>query len=116
MNWGLFGFLFIFALFILLMITNPRLSCFGKRIKSPLYPLFRKKKKRRKTDDYGFRLVEEMPEHQTAKMTAPRTHLSGKKKPVTARTEKKADDYGFKLVDDDDKEQHGREEQKGENK
>jgi hypothetical protein len=38
------------------------MSCFGRRIKSPFYPLFRKKKlaevarkKPPKTEDYGFK-------------------------------------------------------------
>jgi hypothetical protein len=80
----MYGILIIFGLFILLLVTNPNLSCFGKRIKSPFYPLFRKKKAKRlykqesswvgrteekkgqalmekdgqkkKTDDYGFHL------------------------------------------------------------
>jgi hypothetical protein len=58
MNLGVYGILVVFALFILLLIFNPNLSCFGKRVKSPLYPLFRGKKKRKevKTEDYGFDL------------------------------------------------------------
>ncbi len=58
MNWGMYGILVILGLFILLLIFNPNLSCFGKRVKSPLYPLFRKKRAKKKTEDYGFRLVE----------------------------------------------------------
>jgi hypothetical protein len=53
--------LIVFAAFILLLILNPNMSCFGRRVKSPFYPLFRKKKlkdeaKKRppKTEDYGF--------------------------------------------------------------
>jgi hypothetical protein len=75
MSFGAYGLLVIFGLFILLLAINPKLSCFGKRIKSPFYPLARKrrlKKKageagtaggeegenapRKKTEDYGFRL------------------------------------------------------------
>jgi hypothetical protein len=75
MSFGLYGILVIFGLFILLLAINPKLSCFGKRIKSPLYPLARKRllrKKaeealkagreesenasRKKTKDYGFHL------------------------------------------------------------
>lgn len=56
MNWGMYGILIIFGLFILLMIINPNLACFGRRIKSPLYPLFRKKPRKIKSEDYGFRL------------------------------------------------------------
>jgi hypothetical protein len=56
MNWGLTGLLIILALFIIVLIFNPRLSCFGRIIKSPFYPLRRKKTKKKKIDDYGFRL------------------------------------------------------------
>ena len=44
MNVGFVGLLVLFALFIILLVVNPKLSCFGRRITSPLYPLFRKKK------------------------------------------------------------------------
>lgn len=64
MNIGTIGILIIFAAFVLLLILNPNMSCFGRKIKSPFYPLFRKKrmgrggeeaKKPPKTEDYGFR-------------------------------------------------------------
>ena len=65
MNVGTIGILVIFAAFVLLLIINPNMSCFGRRIKSPFYPLLRKKrlkdgtgeadKKPPKTEDYGFR-------------------------------------------------------------
>lgn len=65
MNIGTIGVLVIFAAFVLLLILNPNMSCFGRKIKSPFYPLFRKKKrmgregeeakKPPKTEDYGFR-------------------------------------------------------------
>jgi hypothetical protein len=64
MSWGTTAILIIFAAFVLLLILNPNMSCFGRRIKSPFYPLFRKKraksgtddgeKKPPKTEDYGF--------------------------------------------------------------
>ncbi len=74
MNWGVYGLIVVFAAFIILLIVNPKLSCFGRRIKSPFYPLFRKHKvtthrpkpgspqarpgakKDVPTDDYGFKL------------------------------------------------------------
>ena len=67
MGWGSYAILIIFGAFVLLLILNPNMSCFGKRIGSPFTPLFRKSrlKKRaakeaektaKKTDDYGFRL------------------------------------------------------------
>ncbi len=62
MKWSMTAILIIFAAFVLLLILNPNVSCFGRRLKSPFYPLFRKKKmqdqakkKPIKTDDYGFK-------------------------------------------------------------
>jgi len=63
MKWSTTAILVIFAAFVLLLILNPNMSCFGRRIKSPFYPLFRKKrlsgqaggkKAPPKTEDYGF--------------------------------------------------------------
>jgi len=65
MNIFLIGAIIIFALFIIILIANPRITCFGKKIKSPFYPLLRKRKKKaskdkgKKIDDYGFSLVDE---------------------------------------------------------
>jgi hypothetical protein len=63
MKWSTTAILVVFAAFVLLLILNPNMSCFGRRLKSPFYPLFRKRKlkeeeaKKRppKTEDYGFR-------------------------------------------------------------
>jgi hypothetical protein len=64
MSWSTTAILVIFAAFVLLLILNPNMSCFGRRIKSPFYPLLRKKrlkaqteeqKKPPKTEDYGFK-------------------------------------------------------------
>jgi hypothetical protein len=92
MNWGVTGLLILFGAFVLLLIINPNLSCFGKRLKSPFYPLYRKKKsaeeekarraKQIKTTDYGFKLGED-------KAPPPRQ--------PSAEAKKKAEDYGFKL-------------------
>ena len=61
MKWSMTAILIVFAAFLLLLILNPNMSCFGRRVKSPFYPLFRKKKlkdeakkKPPKTEDYGF--------------------------------------------------------------
>jgi len=83
MNWGVYGILIIFGLFVLLMFFNPQLTCFGKRIRSPLYPLFRKKKRKVKTEDYGFRLV-----NKSSK---------GEDKEKESKKAKKTEDYGFRL-------------------
>ncbi len=87
MNWGLYGLLIIFALFILLLIFNPNLSCFGKRIRSPLYPLFRKKKRKVKTEDYGFRLVNKDSQREKKKS----------QEDEETKKAKKGEDFGFKL-------------------
>jgi hypothetical protein len=97
-NWAVAGMLVVFAAFILLLIVNPNLSCFGKRLKSPFYPLFRKKAlagrkqaKPIKTEDYGFRLSEGTP----AQSQAPQQPLERKPgKPI------KTKDYGFRLTDE----------------
>jgi hypothetical protein len=87
MNWGSYGILIAFGVFILLMIVNPRLSCFGKKMRSPFYPLLRKREKKAppQTQDYGFHLVDgeqqKGPKAETAKTKAA----------------KKTDDYGFRL-------------------
>lgn len=87
MRFGTYGILILFGLFVLLLIFNPRLSCFGKRIRSPFYPLFRKSKKKAQAQaqDYGFQLVEGEGKEETKE--------SARKK----RAAKKAEDYGFKL-------------------
>jgi len=57
MPWTVYAILIVFGLFVLLMIINPRLSCFSRTISSPLYPIMRKKKQRKvQTEDYGFHL------------------------------------------------------------
>ncbi len=57
MPWTVYAILIVFGLFVLLMIINPRLSCFSRKISSPLYPIMRKKKQRMvQTEDYGFHL------------------------------------------------------------
>ena len=88
MNWGTYGILIAFGLFVILIIFNPRISCFGKRIRSPFYPLLRKKSRKKAAPpakDYGFRLTE--GEAKDAAKAA-----EEKKKVV-----KKTDDYGFRL-------------------
>ena len=75
MSFGVYGILVIFGLFILLLVVNPNLSCFGKRIKSPFYPLIRKKRIKVGTLDAG------KPE-------------DGK---GTGTVKQKAKDYGFRL-------------------
>ncbi|MDD8025253.1 MAG: hypothetical protein PHI34_01980 [Acidobacteriota bacterium] len=94
MNIGAYGILIIFGLFIILLVRNPNLSCFGKKLKSPFYPILRRKRMQReaeaaklerrknlKTADYGFHL--ETP--------------GAPGKDGSPEAQKKAEDYGFKL-------------------
>ncbi len=90
MNFGAYGILVIFAAFVLLLILNPNLSCFGKRIKSPIYPLLRRRRRstrqRPPTDDYGFDLGgDKDPASRTKPQKPP-----GDRKIAT-------EDYGFHL-------------------
>ncbi len=50
MKFGLYGFLIIFGAFVLLLMINPNLSCFGKKLKSPFYPVFRRKRMAREQE------------------------------------------------------------------
>ena len=59
MRWQIYGIIVIFALFVIALIFNPTLSCFGRKLKSPFYPILRKKKRKLKTGDYGFSLDED---------------------------------------------------------
>ncbi len=60
MPWTVYAILVVFGIFLILIIIDPRLSCFGKKLRSPFYPILRKKKQRQiKTEDYGFSLDEE---------------------------------------------------------
>jgi len=91
MNWGMYGILVVLGLFIILFILNPKLSCFGRKIKSPFYPVFRKRKMRqeqqRKGEDYGLHLSED------GKSRGPGRQTPGPQGSVN----KKTDDYGFRL-------------------
>jgi len=95
MSWRVYVLLFIFGAFIFLLLRYPSLSCFGRKLRSPFYPFFRRKKmedearrlrqaslKKIATTDYGFKLDEE------AKPSSPG---------ISEEAKKKAEDYGFKL-------------------
>ncbi|MCX8159520.1 MAG: hypothetical protein N3G18_01135 [Candidatus Saccharicenans sp.] len=84
MSWTIYAILVIFGLFIVLMIINPNLSCFGRRIRSPFYPVTRKKKMRAVSKDYKFELG------------TPGTKPGSADQPGQAK-KPKAEDYGFKL-------------------
>jgi hypothetical protein len=95
MNWGVVGLLIVFGAFIVLLLRNPRMTCFGRKLKSPFYPLFRRRKMEQEaerlrrdrlrkipTEDYGFRLGGEEDAARPA---------------ASEEAKKKADPYGFKL-------------------
>ena len=92
MNFGAYGILIIFGAFVLLMILNPNLSCFGKWLKSPLYPLLRKRsrasRKQLPIEDYGFDLEGD----ERVRAPRPQPHAAPEKKIPT-------EDYGFSLRD-----------------
>jgi hypothetical protein len=99
MNIGVYGILFVFGAFVLLFIFNPNLSCFGRKIKSPFYPLLRRRRMRERkvvpAEDYGFDLG------GGEKGSSPRTTAAGTAGPVkNRRPVPPAEDYGFRLGDD----------------
>ncbi len=87
MRLGVYGLLIAMGLFILLLVFNSKLSCFGRIVRSPLYPLFRKRKKKRELAprDYGFNLGE-------GKSGQAKREPTRAKKP-----DRKTEDYGFRL-------------------
>lgn len=116
MSWGFYVILFLVGLFFLLLIFSPNLSCFGKKLRSPFYPLFRKKKlKKIRTHDYGFSLTEEGSRRKTGEKaphrepgqrdTGPETEKR-KEKPGPKK-KLKTHDYGFSLDDDEEHKKPG---------
>jgi len=93
MSWGAYAILVIFGAFILLLILNPNMSCFGKRVKSPFYPLKRKRALKKKMTDYKFKLVE----GPVSKPETPGQVGQDKKAADKKASGKKTDDYGFRL-------------------
>ena len=103
MNLFIYGGIAIFILFIVILFVNPNLSCFGKRLKSPFYPLLRKRRMRKKTkeaptEDYGFSLVEEGERRrQRIHKVELKKRRAGKEKKI------ETEDYGFSLLGEDEK-------------
>jgi hypothetical protein len=100
MSWGAYAILVIFGAFVLLLILSPNMSCFGKRIRSPFYPLRRKREMKKaikeelkkKMTDYKFDLGEG-PDGKTAAPPKAGADMAADKK----APDKKTDDYGFRL-------------------
>jgi len=109
MRWQIYGILVIFALFVIALIFNPTLSCFGRKLKSPFYPILRKRRRKLKTDDYGFSLGDKRANVKTKE----RMQKLGMKDygfsrvgdaqhtPQEKKRKLKTDDYGFSLDEDD---------------
>ena len=96
MKLALYGILVILGLFIILMVFNPRLSCFGRKLKSPLYPVLRKRKQRQKKMtmvDYGFDL------DNPGKKRGDGNRIPKQAMQSSTRTRKNiaTEDYGFDL-------------------
>lgn len=100
MNIGVYVILVLFGLFVVLLVVNPNLSCFGKRVRSPFYPLTRKKGKAAKTiktTDFGFHLN---PDGKPADrhVSKPSGSTSAGAKPAGSSPDApKTEDYGFRL-------------------
>lgn len=86
MSFGVYGILILFGAFVILLILNPNISCFGKRVKSPFRPLMKRKRKKLETTDYNFRLVD--PEDRIKRPPDAPPPSTDKDKP---------EDYGFRL-------------------
>ena len=101
MSWGATAILIIFGAFVLLLIISPNLSCFGKRLRSPFYPLRRKRALKagavddikRKMTDYKFDLGGGSSGADGGAGKAKPPGKPGAKTPP----DKKTDDYGFRL-------------------
>ncbi len=116
MSLGYYGILIIFAAFFLLLIFRPSLTCFGRKVKSPFYPLFRRKKlkKKIKTQDYGFSLLNEQDRQKAEEIRLSKSASKSESPVDESRTIKesepskkklKTQDYGFSLVGDDEQEE-----------
>jgi len=112
MNLILYGILVILALFIILLVFNPNISCFGRRVKSPFYPVLRKRtRKKTKTTDYGFDLGGGEKRAQEKVLETRRTTATqdygfdlgggGVRQPLRKKAHpgrnRNAEDYGFDL-------------------
>jgi hypothetical protein len=100
MSIGSYIILILFGLFVVLLVVNPNLTCFGKRVRSPFYPLTRKKGKAAKTiktTDFGFHLSSDgkSGDRHVSKPSgsAPAGAMPAGSSPDAPKTE----DYGFHL-------------------
>ena len=113
MRWQIYVILVIFALFVIALIFNPTLSCFGRKLQSPFYPILRKKRRKLKTDDYGFSLDDKRAKVKT-KERMQKLGMKGydfsrvggaQHTPQEKKRKLKTGDYGFSLDEDDIKQE-----------
>jgi len=114
MGWRIYVILVILALFFILLIFNPNLSCFGRKIRSPFYPLFRRKRKEIKTEDYGFFIAGENEERKS-ELKKLRTESAEKETKVKKKA-LKTEDYGFSFAEDKDQREAKQKEEEREKK
>ncbi|MFC2160296.1 hypothetical protein ACFLRX_01445 [Acidobacteriota bacterium] len=109
MPWTVYAILIVFGVFVILIIIDPRLSCFGRKIRSPFYPIMRKKNKRPlQTEDYGFSLVDE--DMKLDHPTSIKDHKNVQQDKTAGRMRKKelkTVDYGFHLNEETNKQDGG---------
>lgn len=105
MNFGLVILIVLFVAFLVILLFNPNLTCFGRRLRAPFYPLRRRMMARKnqpiKTEDYGFKLTEGEAKSGEGKAASPqvdrdayKSAFSPVQKPGKPR---KTEDYGFKI-------------------
>jgi hypothetical protein len=97
MSWGAYAILVLFGLFVLLLIVNPKMSCFGKRVRSPFYPLSRRGRARKKTTDYHFDLGRGSDEKPGPPKEGGEGGSRSRAKGKPGNKDKKTHDYGFHL-------------------
>jgi hypothetical protein len=113
MSWQIYGIIVIFALFVIALIFNPTLSCFGRKLKSPFYPILRKRRRKLKTYDYGFSLGDKRTKEKMQKLGMKDYGFSrvgdAQHTPQEKKRKLKTDDYGFSLDEDDIKQESEKE-------
>lgn len=103
MNMGVYIIVILFGLFVVLLIVNPKLSCFGRKVRSPFYPLSRKRRlsaksmKTVKTTDFGFHLNPDGKPAVRPAASPDGKEPSGSKPAGPASEAPKTEDYGFHL-------------------
>ncbi|MBN2206504.1 MAG: hypothetical protein JW742_03790 [Candidatus Aminicenantes bacterium] len=100
MTIGAYAILIFFGLFVLLLVINPKLSCFGRMIRSPFYPLTRKRRapsEPAKTTDFGFHLSPDGKPVSRPSAKPSGTKPAGAKPSGASPPPPKTEDYGFHL-------------------